>query len=169
MADGKKIIAYDSAKLSMVEVTVDAKRHNQFEAVGGTYGMQSMLDAAEGMGFVINQLAYTEATVFARQYTPMQYERLVPISFEAGEWASEIRYMISDAVGQAKRISGNDNALPSVDVSLADRSMKVYHGGVRYGYSQQELRESAKLQRSLPTMKLDAAIEAYRRHLNTVA
>lgn len=164
----KTIQVFDGMK--QIEIALDEARVAQFEALNGTRELRAIVgDAVEGMGFLISQLAYTEARVFARQYTPMQYERLVPISAEAGEWADVIRYMVSDQVGQGKRISGKDRAIPKVDVSLADKTMPVYTGGIGYDYSQEELRRSARLQMPLPTLKLEAAIEAYRRHLNAVA
>lgn len=164
----KEIIVMDGMK--ELKVSMDAARFAQFESLAHRDSVKSILgDASEGMGFLVSQLAYTEAKAFARQYTPMQYERLVPLSSEAGEWAEVIRYQMYDQVGQGKRISGKDRAIPKVDVSDADKTMPVYLGGVGYDYSQEELRRAAHLKSPLPTRKLGAAIEAYRRHINTVA
>lgn len=152
------------------EVHVDDQRFAQFDSIRHNPLVRNWVgDAAEGLGFLVSQLAYTESKVFSRQYTPMQYERLLPISFEAGEWAEVIRYEIYDHVGQGKRISGKDRAVPKVDIAVADKTMPVFLAGIGYDYTQEELRKAAQLRRSLPTLKLAAAIEAYRRHLNKVA
>lgn len=162
-----KITVNDAGILQTVNI--DDQRYAQFDSLRHNPTIRQWVgDAQEGLAFLVSQLAYTENRVFNRLYTPMQYEQLLPISFEAGEWAETIRYEIYDHVGQGRRISGKDRAVPKVDIAVADKSMPVFLAGIGYDYSQEELRKSAHLRRSLPTLKLAAAIEAYRRHLNQV-
>jgi hypothetical protein len=125
-------------------------------------------DAGEAMSFVIAQLAYTENEVFERQRTPMQYEQLIPISHEAGEWATSIRYEIYDWVGRGKASSGKGRDINRVDVAWADKSFPVVNGDIGYDYTQEELRQSAFLKRSLDQRRADAAMDGYHRHLNDV-
>lgn len=140
--------------------------HLQALASAGPLGTR---DAGEAMGFVISQLAYTEQQTYERMYTPLQYEQLIPISYEAGEWATTIRYEMMDMVGRGRRSSGRGKDIPHADVAFAEKSIPVVNGSIGYGYSQEELRQSTYLRRPLPTARLNAAMEGYRRHLNDVA
>ncbi|BBL73203.1 DUF2184 domain-containing protein [Methylomagnum ishizawai] len=124
-------------------------------------------DSAEALSFVVAQLAHTEATVFAKQYTPMQYEELLPLSYEAGEYATEIRYEIMDAVGATRSGSGK-GAVNLVDVAYADKTFPVVADNIGYDYTQEELRQTAYLRRPISSARMDAAMDIYRRKLNAV-
>lgn len=152
-------------------VQVDLNRFNAFDTLRelstriiGTEGR----DAQEAMAFIVSQLTYTEAQTFERLYTPMQYEQLIPISHEAGEWAESIRYEIYDYAGRGKRTSGKGRDINKVDVAWADKTFPVVNGDIGYDYTTEELRRSAFLRKSLPERKLQAAIDGYRRHMNDV-
>lgn len=125
-------------------------------------------DAQEALAFIVSQLTYTEGTVFNRMYTPMQYEQLIPITNEAGEWAESIRYEIYDYAGNGKRTSGKGKDLNLVDVAYADKTFPVVNGDIGYDYTTEELRRTAFLRRPVPERKLAAAIDGYRRHMNNV-
>lgn len=131
-------------------------------------GMTQGRDAQEAMAFLVSQLAFTESRTFERMYQPMQYEQFLPLDFSAGEWADTIRYEIYDFVGQGKRTSGKGRDINKVDVGMADKSFPVLYGNIGYDYSQEELRRTAYLRRSLPDRKLAAAMEGYKRHMNRV-
>ena len=156
-------------------VTVDEARFAQFDAIrpglNNIIGDSSPIgarDAQEAMAFLVSQLAYTENTVFERQYQPMQYEQLLPVSFEAGEWADSIRYEIYDYAGRGKRTSGKGRDINLVDVAYADKSFPVLNGDIGYDYTTEELRRTAFLRRPISERKLAAAIDGYRRHMNDV-
>lgn len=125
-------------------------------------------DAQEALAFMVSQLAYTESSVFERQYQPMQYEQLIPITSEAGEWADSIRYEIYDYAGRGKRSSGKGRDINLVDVAYADKTFAVVNGNIGYDYTTEELRRTAFLRRPISERKLAAAIDGYRRHLNDV-
>lgn len=157
-------------------VEVDESRFNAFDGLRSNPEVSRLLigdgafgrDAQEALAFMVSQLSYTEATVFERQYQPMQYEQLVPISYEAGEWADSIRYEIYDYAGRGKRSSGKGRDINLVDVAYADKSYAVVNGNIGYDYTTEELRRTAFLRRPISERKLAAAIDGYRRHLNDV-
>jgi hypothetical protein len=157
---GDRSVAVDAARYE----AFDSSLRNRAELILGVGGR----DAQEAMAFVVSQLAYTEAQVFERQYVPMQYEQLLPITNEAGEWADSIRYEIYDYAGRGKRSSGKGHDINLVDVAYADKSFKVYSGNIGYDYTTEELRRTAFLRRPISERKLAAAIDAYRRHMNDV-
>lgn len=152
-------------------VQVEESRYNDFDRLRqlapyiiGTEGK----DASEAMAFIVSQLTYTEATTFNRLYTPLQYEQLIPITNEAGEWAESIRYEIYDYAGNGKRTSGKGKDLNLVDTAYADKVFPVVNGDIGYDYTTEELRRTAFLRKPVPERKLAAAIDGYRRHMNSV-
>jgi hypothetical protein len=166
----KKIVLGDGRT-----VVVDEARYNQFDGLRpelarrlASDGLVTGRDAQEAMAFLVSQLAYTENQVFERQYQPMQYEQLLPISYEAGEYADSIRYEIYDYAGRGKRTSSKGKDINLVDVAYADKSFNVMNGNIGYDYTQEELRRTAFLRRPISERKLAAAIEGYRRHMNDV-
>lgn len=156
------------------QVEVDESRFNAFDSFRPELARHmvadgfSARDSQEAVAFVISQLAHTENQVFERQYQPMQYEQLIPISYEAGEHADSIRYEIYDYVGRGRRSSGKGRDVNLVDVAYADKSFPVMNGDIGYDYSMEELRRTAFLRRPISERKMAAAIEAYRRHMNDV-
>jgi hypothetical protein len=162
----KKIVLGDGRT-----VEIDESRFNSFAALANYGSMITGVegrDAGEAMAFIVSQLAYTESTVFERLYQPMQFEQLIPISHEAGEWADSIRYEIYDYAGRGKRHSGKGKDIPTVDIAFADKSFPVVNGAIGYDYTTEELRRSVYLRRPIPERKLAAAIDGYRRHMNDV-
>jgi hypothetical protein len=160
-----------------IEAVLDEQRVQQFTMAedhlgrllsGATDGLYRGLDAQEALAFLISQLAYTESQVFERMYQPMQYEQLIPISYEAGEWADTIRYEILDYAGRGKRTSGKGKDINLVEANYADKTMPVMYGNIGYDYTSEELRRTAYLRRPINTVRLQAAIEGYKRHMNDV-
>lgn len=140
------------------------------QAAGGEVPAGSWAkDAAQGLSFFVSQLAHTEAGVFARQYEPMQYQLLVPVSTEAGEWADSIRYETADVTGRGKRIDGKADDIPYVDIQSSEKSLGVAPAGIGYQYSQQEIIQSAYLRKPLSSARMVAAMEGFQRHINDVA
>lgn len=157
-------------------VEVDESRFNAFDSLRSNADVSRLLigdgafgrDANEALAFMVSQLSYTEAQVFERQYQPMQYEQLIPLSYEAGEWADSIRYEVYDYAGRGKRSSGKGRDINLVDVAYADKSFPVVNGNIGYDYTTEELRRTAFLRRPISERKLAAAIDGYRRHMNDV-
>lgn len=141
------------------------------DAISGEHitGRKSTTDAQEALHFVVSQLAYTEALMLEKKRTPMQYEQFVPLDFSAGEHVDSIRYEIVDGSGDAEDISSGADDIPEVDVAYADKTMTVPYAAIGYSYTDEELLRTAFLKRPLSTAKLNRAIDAYRRKLNTVA
>lgn len=158
------------------EVEIDESRFQAFDALRTNPSDAARLlgadsfgrDAQEALAFMVSQLAYTEAQVFERQYQPMQYEQLLPISYEAGEWADSVRYEIYDYAGRGKRTSGKGRDINLVDVAYADKSFAVVNGNIGYDYNTEELRRTAFLRRPISERKMAAAIDGFRRHMNDV-
>lgn len=150
------------------EVVVDQGRYNTFKDSSPEFQRLGITDSPEALAFIISQLAYTENQLFEKQYLPMQYEQLIPITFEAGEHADQIHYEIYDWSGRGKRLNSRGKDIPKVDVAMSEKYFPVVNGGIGYDYTTEELRRSAFLRRPISERKLVAAMEAYRRHMNDV-
>jgi hypothetical protein len=156
-------------------VAVDESRFRAFDAMRPELARHVTADgdfvgrdSQEALSFLVSQLAYTEGQVFERQYQPMQYEQLLPISYEAGEAADSIRYEIYDYAGRGKRTSGKGKDINLVDVAYADKSFPVEYGNIGYDYTIEELRRTAFLRRPISERKQVAALDGFRRHMNDV-
>jgi hypothetical protein len=126
-------------------------------------------DAAQGLAFFISQLAYTEAGIYTRQYTPMQYQRFVPVSSEAGEWAENVRYQTYDGVAMGRRASSKTDDINLVDITMAEKKFDIMPGDIGYHYTQQEIIQSAYLRNPLSNARMIMAMEGFNRHMNQVA
>ncbi len=158
-----RTIAVDARRYA--DIGASLRRSILADSIGASLNAK---DAGEAMAFVVAQLAYTENEVFERQRQPMQYEQLIPVSHEAGEWATSIRYEIYDWAGQGKASSGKGRDINRVDVAWADKSFPVVNGDIGYDYTQEELRQSAFLKRALDQRRAGAAMDGYQRHMNNV-
>lgn len=126
-------------------------------------------DAPEALAFLTSQLAYVEQRIYEKKRQPMQYQQLVPVSTEAGEYAQSVEYEIYDYAGQGKKHSGKAGDIPRVDVAYGRKSLAVSIGAIGYDYSTEELRVSAYMRRPLSERRAAVAMEAFERHINTVA
>jgi hypothetical protein len=128
----------------------------------------ALVDSPEALGFLVQQLAYIETTVYEKMRAPLDYERLIPISTAAGEWAKAITFKMKDYAGRGRRHALKGRDLPRVDVFYAEETWPVYGGALSYAFTFEELRTSARLGTPLDTDRADAAFEAYNRHMNVV-
>lgn len=128
----------------------------------------ALVDSPEALAFLVSQLAYIETTVYEKLRAPLDYERLVPISTAAGEWAKSIVYRMKDYAGRGRRHSLKGRDLPRVDVYYGEHSVPVESGALSYAYTFEELRTSGRLGIALDTDRADAAYQAYSRHMNQV-
>ncbi len=182
----RKVVVADTIG-SIKQVEVDEDRHAVFDGMlnaqfrtnpmmfGTPSDIQSLVgrkpsakDATEALAFTVSQLAYTEQQLMTRYYLPPQGFDFVPVSYEAGPYATSVRYEIEDQVGNARWASSRANDAPRTDVGYAAREFQIAHGTTGYGYSQQELRTTAFLRRPLPDRRLMAAINDVRRFQSEV-
>jgi hypothetical protein len=170
MSTLKKITLGDGRTVAVDEfrfATLDAWfRHNLDIFANPT---MTAKDAQEALAFTVGELTYLEQQAFEKQYEPMQFRALVPVTNKAGEAATTVAYRVRDGVGMGKRFNGSANDIPRVDVGYAQQTFPVYPGAIGYGYSFQELRQSAYLRRPLDSDRMAQAIEGCERHLNYVA
>jgi hypothetical protein len=128
----------------------------------------AIVDSPEALSFLVSQLAYIETTVYEKLREPLDYQRLVPISTAAGDWARSIVYKTRDHVGRGRRHSLKGRDLPRVDVYYGEEVIPVQTGAIAYGYTFEELRVSGRLGIPLDADRANAAYDAYARHMNEV-
>lgn len=168
--DGNEEVEVKLRKKRLDQLRAFFQEHPNIMALDGPLqGDVIARDANEATSFVVPQLAYTEAKMHMRQYTPMRFREILPVSSEAGEWAQSIRYEKGDIVGKADFGSDMGDDMPFADVKYDESSRNIGHIPMGYRYSFQELRETAYLRRPLNERRLAAASESVERFLNYVA
>jgi hypothetical protein len=138
---------------------------------GRFYGRNGARDAVEANNFAVSQLAYVEQKVYEKQYAKMRFEEVLGpcISYSASPGATTVEYEVMDYVGMGKRISPSADDIPYADVASARIPMTIANGGIGYRVTTEDLRNAAFNGRPLPMRRMEAAMLAYRRHMNFVA
>lgn len=116
---------------------------------------------AQGLAFFISQLAYLEQKMYEVKYKNLNYKEIVPVSNEAGEWATSIDYFFMDPKGSAKFVGAKSLDIPIVEVGTDKRTVPVELAATGYEYSDEEIRQAIHLKRNLPAMKTKACMRAY--------
>lgn len=179
----KIIRVADGESGGLKEVKVDAARWSAWDewakaegrrVVGDVHPLTnrrvSGADAAEGLAFLTNELAYTESMIKI-YYQPMQYDKALAgcIDTSAGAHVTSIEYDIMDQIGNAQDADSSAVDTPFTDVAYKRVTFGVSHAKVGYQFTQQEARTSAFLKRPLTTDRLQTAVDAYQRKLNADA
>lgn len=120
------------------------------------------LDAGESI-FFARELEHILTRQHDIMYPELRARLFIPVNNEAGPGAESITYYQFDKVGMAKIIADYASDLPRADVFGQKFTSPVESLGISFGYSLQEVRASAMANRSLPTMKANAAREAHER------
>jgi hypothetical protein len=118
-------------------------------------------DAATGLGFLIPQLAHIEKKLYEKKYADLNYQKVLPISTEAGEHATSIVYFFMDAKTIAKFVGTKSLDVPLAEIGEGKLTVPVELGAIGYTYSDEELRQAMYLGRALPQLKADQARRGY--------
>ena len=118
-------------------------------------------DAASGLGFLQSQLAYIEAKLYEVKYKNINYSEIIPVSSEAGEWATAVDYYYMDGSAVAKFIGSRALDVPIAEIGAKKVTVAVELGATGYQYSDEEIRQAMQLQRPLPQLKANTARRAY--------
>jgi len=116
---------------------------------------------ADTLGFLQSQLSHVESQVYAKQYPDIQYQNLVPVDLTANDWAASVTFYSSDAVGEAKFISGNGSDIPRVNLSRNQYQSEVHMAGIGYSYTLEEVNRARIMGINLPADDAIAARRAY--------
>ena len=119
------------------------------------------MDANE-TAFFARELESIEAKIYEVKRKELVYRKYVPVSNRDHEGTETITYRMFDMVGAAKIISNYASDLPRADVFGEEFTQRVKSIGASIGFSDQELRASAKEGKSLDTQKATAMRRAVR-------
>lgn len=125
-------------------------------------------DAGETM-FFAEELNAVKAKTYDVK-TPANNALMVfPVTSEANPGARTVSFDSYDAVGIAKIITSYADDLPRADVKATRETAKVYHFGISYGYSTQDIREAQMARKPLSSKKAEAARRANDAAVNKMA
>jgi hypothetical protein len=128
-----------------------------------------MITDSDALGYLVSQLEYIEPKVWEKKYTPIIYDELVPVSFEAGEWATSIAVHYMDGVAEGRFIGSAGDDIPFTRIDTGRDQVNVAYGGIGFEYTMEELRQAAHLQRPLDTLLMSKARRGYEEHAQRVA
>lgn len=126
-------------------------------------------DSAQGLAFLISQLAYIEKKVYEKKYKAITYPDILPVTNEAGEGATSIIYFSTDMSGKAKIIGAKSRDVPIVEISNKLDTISVERGGIGYEYTDEEIRQALFYGVPLPLRKAQAARRAYEELIQNIA
>jgi len=124
---------------------------------------------SQALGYLTSQLSHIETRVWERKYTPIVYQDLVPVSNEAGEWATSIEVHYMDGTAEGKFISSAADDINFARIESGRDQVSVAYGGVGYEYTLDDLRKAAHLRRPLDTLQAVKARRGYEEHAQRIA
>jgi len=119
------------------------------------------IDSRSGLAFLVSQLTYIEKTLYEQQYQEIIYDKLIPVTTEAGEWATSITYYYMSGTAIAEFIGSKALDIPIAEVGSDGVTVPVVYGATGYQYTHEEIRQAIYLNRPLPQMKANNARRAY--------
>lgn len=129
-------------------------------------GLPSMDD---GVAFYISQLAGLEARVYEAKYPAINFDELIPVETEIGEWADSWDYISYDGVTIGKFIGSSADDLPNVALSGHKSSVPISYAGNMYEYSLDEMRKAQRMRIPLSDAKGRLARRGAMEHIQRVA
>lgn len=130
---------------------------------------QVRISDSDALNFLVSQLAYVEGKVWEAKYSEIMYDRLIPVSFEAGEWATSIEVHFRDGFTQGKFLGAAGDDIPFAQVNKGRDQIPVRYAGIGYEYSLEELRQSMVHDTPLDVQQAMMARRGYEEHCQTVA
>lgn len=149
---------FDSAEQ---EAHYDAKE-------SGYIAGQGHFDAGESV-FLAKELEHVRSTAIQVKKSPLNAFQLFPVQTDIPEGAESAVQKYFDGTGVAKLVSSYSDTLPRVDVIAKQETVKVFTGGVSYGYSIDELKNAMFANRPLDAMKATQARRGIDMLINDIA
>lgn len=105
------------------------------------------------LAFVEDQLAHVESKIYEVKYADLQYTDLIPVDFDADEWADSVLFYSMDGTGKAEWIGDKVTDIPMVSESMAQHDSGIHMQGIGYDYGLPEVMKAARLGFNLDDMK----------------
>ncbi len=132
--------------------------------------MRLNLNDQQALGFLIQQAAHIETTVYKIKYPDIQYQNLIPIDSSANQWAKSITYFSMDSVGQADWFNHMSTDMKFADVNKAKYETGVLMAGIGYRYTLEELGHAQMIPgTNLTSERAEAARRAYEEFVDNKA
>ena len=123
---------------------------------------------SDALNYLISQLAYVEKQIWEAKYAPIIYQDLIPVSYEAGSWATSVEVHYMDGVTTGKFIGAAGDDMPFVQMNTGRDVIPVRYAGIGYEYTLEELRQSMRTQTPLDTTLARLARRGFEEHAQTL-
>ena len=104
--------------------------------------------AQAALSFLFSELTYVEQEVLRQPYPEIKYPRILPVSTEAGEYATSIAFKTLDFSGKPRLLGARAGDIPLVDVASSKGSVTVHPYAMGYDYSIIEVGRAQELMRN---------------------
>lgn len=120
------------------------------------------------LGFMVAQTQHIEPVAYRTKYPTIRYQDLVPISMEANEWATGVKFYSMDMTGKAEWFSAEATDMPFSDVSREEYTRGFEMAAIGYKYNLQEINVAAMTGTNLTADKAIAARRAYEEMMDDI-
>jgi hypothetical protein len=133
------------------------------------FGELNLYDAQQALTFLRNQQELIEPEVYGTQYSPTQYQDLVPVDTSAPEWVQVITFYALDRVGQAEWFHSRGKDIPYADINRDTASTTIGMAGIGYDFDLEEIAQARQVGINLPNERAASALLAYDQFLDNLA
>lgn len=103
--------------------------------------------AQAALSFLFSELTYVEQEVLRQPYPEIKYNRIIPVSTAAPEYADSIAFKTLDFAGEPQLLGSRSGDIPLIDVASNKGSVTVHTYAQGYDYSIIEVGKAQELAR----------------------
>ena len=126
-------------------------------------------DAQVGYAFLTPQLYRIEAEAYSARYPSFDISRFFTVDSSGDMWDVGTVVYSQDKAGQAEVLGGGAFDMPYASSNMSQATKAFHLAGIGYEWNTQEMQRAAKLGRSLPSDKAQAAVLAADRFIYGLA
>lgn len=119
--------------------------------------------------YLARQLEHIRAGVQAADFPALKSSILVPMDTTPDDGAENYVARYSEQVGRARVSKSMSGIIPNVDVSVGEKLFPILSILLKYSYTLQEVRASARERKSLPTDRAMRCREQIQREIDAIA
>jgi hypothetical protein len=122
----------------------------------------------QALSFLRSQLTYVETIAYETQYPDILYRTLIPVNTSGPEWMVSKIFVSTDKFGRAQWFNHMADDVPRADISRNQFVVPIQMAAIGYGYTLEEVAQSAALNTPITAERAQAAIRASEEFIDQV-
>ncbi|MBZ7262479.1 DUF2184 domain-containing protein [Klebsiella oxytoca] len=118
------------------------------------------------MGFLVQQAAHIESSVYEKKYPNLKYTELVPLDSSAPDWVEVVMFQTTDARGELQFFGPNSTDVPTVDIAMGQGWHGIKTAALGYTYTLEEIGRARLYDQPLDARRATAVRDITERGLN---